>query len=280
MNKENIKSRMGFIQGRLSPMINGNIQAFPSKHWMEEYADANLNEFPYMEWTLDFKDIHKNPLMLDSGQTEIVQLGIENAVKVKTLTGDFFMQKPFFKETGKLRDELIQLLINVIGLSAKIGVKIVVIPLVDNSSLKTLSDEDEFIEGMNLIQAHLKENNMQIAFESDFKPKQLKQFIDKFDAEYFGINYDIGNSASMGFNWENELLEYGNSVINVHIKDRVLGGTTVPLGEGDADIHGVIKKMESLNYQGLYILQTARAQDNNDVNALNMYRDYVLNRLD
>ena len=37
------KSRIGFMQGRLSPMVNGKIQAFPYETWKNEFAIAKLN---------------------------------------------------------------------------------------------------------------------------------------------------------------------------------------------------------------------------------------------
>ena len=52
-------------------------------------------------------------------------------------------------------------------------------------------------------------------------------------------------------------IQNNEHILNVHIKDRPLGGGTVPLGEGNADILGVIKALETASYKGLYIFQTA-----------------------
>ena len=74
-----------------------------------------------------------------------------------------------------------------------------------------------------------------IIFESDYPPSELKRFIGKLPQELFGINYDIGNSASLGYNHQEELKAYGKNIYNIHVKDRVLYGETVPLGEGHAN---------------------------------------------
>ena len=76
-------------------------------------------------------------------------------------------------------------------------------------------------------------------FESDFDSENLSRFIARLDEEFFGINYDIGNSAALGFLPSKEFEAYGNRIVNVHIKDRPFGGTTVPLGTGDADFKTV-----------------------------------------
>ena len=36
---------------------------------------------------------------------------------------------------------------------------------------------------------------MRIAFESDYPPSTLFEFIEEFDKEFVGINYDTGNSV-------------------------------------------------------------------------------------
>ena len=62
----------------------------------------------------------------------------------------------------------------------------------------------------------------------------------------------------------------------MHIKDRLLHGTTVPLGSGNANIPKVLKMLNSINYGGNYVLQTARATDTNHEGVLCEYRDQVI----
>jgi hexulose-6-phosphate isomerase len=74
-----------------------------------------------------------------------------------------------------------------------------------------------------------------------------------------------------------EIAAYGQRIVNVHIKDRVLGGTTVPLGTGSADFESVFAALAKAGYRGNYILQTARAQDGDHAGALCRYRDMAAN---
>jgi hexulose-6-phosphate isomerase len=158
---------------------------------------------------------------------------------------------------------------------AKIGSQILVIPLVDNSSLKNISDtkavKDFFI---NLI-PELDKANVTVAFESDLNPKKFLEFINEFEKKYFGINYDLGNSASLGFDSAEEFMAYGSRIINVHVKDRKLNGITVPLGEGDADFLGIFRLLQKENYEGNLILQTARSKEGKDIEVLVRYKNLV-----
>ena len=80
----------------------------------------------------------------------------------------------------------------------------------------------------------------------------------------------------MGFKCEDEFNFYADRIIKVHIKDRLLGGTTVPLGDGGADFEKVFQLLANVSYQGNYILQTARAKDDQHSSVLSLYRDITL----
>ena len=43
-----IATRIGFVQGRLSPLVDGNIQAFPRDYWRHEFALAEQLGFDLM----------------------------------------------------------------------------------------------------------------------------------------------------------------------------------------------------------------------------------------
>ena len=75
----------------------------------------------------------------------------------------------------------------------------------------------------------LRKNKQMILFESDFEPKKLFKFIKKFNSKYFGINYDTGNSASLGHNLKEEIVLF-KYIKNIHIKDRFYKGKTTRLG--------------------------------------------------
>ena len=74
----------------------------------------------------------------------------------------------------------------------------------------------------------------------------------------FGLNYDIGNSASLDYDPAREFKYFGKYIKNVHIKDRKKYGKTVQLGEGNADYANISKLLKKIKYKGNFILQTAR----------------------
>ena len=213
-------------------------------------------------------------MMSQAGQLEITQLCREYGIEIPSLTGDCFMQSPFFKAPSLIFKTLIQDLKNIIVSCAALGIKFIVFPLVDNGRLENEKQENLLKEGLALVDNLLLKNEIKIVFESDFSPNKLESFIYDFSSSNYGINYDTGNSAALGYNCEDEILAYGERIFNVHIKDRLLHGATVPLGQGNADIPKVIKDLNSLGYSGNFILQTARAKGNH-LGLLCQSRDYI-----
>ena len=256
------------MQGRLSPIQKGKIQAFPWKNWQKEFEIGKKLKFNIMEWTLDFDKLYSNPIMTANGKEKIKYLKKKYNFEIPSLTGDCFMQRPFWKFKKKERTKLQNDFLNIIDNCSSIGVKKIVIPLVDNGKLTKYKEKKILVTFLKKITKYLKKKNIQILFESDFEPKKYLEFIKKFDTKIFGINYDTGNSAAMGFCPNEEINIYGQYIRNVHIKDRLFRGKTVPLGTGDVNFQSVFKNLSKINYRGNYILQTARSYKNQHAQVL------------
>ncbi len=269
--------KIGFMQGRLSPMIDGQIQAFPWEFWEDEIREAKLLGIDVMEWTLDHIRLYENPLMNSSGQERIREMCGAFDFIIPSVTGDCFMQAPFWKvwDEPQLAKALKKDFVSVVHACSEVGIENLVVPLVDDGSLSNCEEENfltEFlVEQEQLFQA----SGVKVIFESDFHPQKLKKFISGLSQSTYGINYDIGNSAALDYDPVEEFSAFGNRILNVHVKDRPVGGTTVPLGNGDADFPTVFGLLRSYEYAGNFILQTARAEDGNHSSTLMKYKSMI-----
>jgi hexulose-6-phosphate isomerase len=274
-----MNDRIGFMQGRLSPLVDGRIQAFPWASWRDEFRQAEKINFHLMEWTLDQDRLYENPLLTKAGQAEIRELCQSHKLAIPSITGDCFMQAPLWKAHGNQREALERDFHSVALGCATVGISMIVIPLVDNGQVENSEQENTLVAFMQSQSKFLIEHKLRVIFECDFGPSELARFIDRLDPALFGINYDVGNSAALGFNPVEEFFAYGDRVINVHIKDRLLGGTTVPLGTGNADFDLVFNALSKIEYGGNFILQTARAEDGDHAAALIRYKSMVIDML-
>jgi len=255
-----LTKQIGIMQGRLSPRIDGKIQAYPAKTWQKEFEIAQEIGYSAIEWIVE-GPLEKNALMSEPGIESINQLITETGVKVEYVCADIFMQQPFVRVSDTTVEENKKYLNQILLNAKKIGAIGVEIPFVDASSIKSGVEEVELVarlqEGFDLAG----EIGMSISLETDLDANSFKELLERIDLDHVKANYDIGNSASLGYDPIVELNAYGDKILNVHVKDRKLKGTTVPLGSGDANIKLVLSKLREIQYSGGITMQAARGED-------------------
>jgi hexulose-6-phosphate isomerase len=259
-----ITKQIGIMQGRLSPRIDGKIQAYPAKTWQKEFEIAKEIGYSAIEWIVE-KPLEINALMSTSGIKEINQTISKTGVRIDFVCADIFMQQPLVRMSQEIREENKEHLKNILLNAKEVGAIGVEIPFVDASSIKSDTDKNELILCMQEAFELAKEIGIKISLETDLNPTSFKELLDKINLNHVQANYDIGNSASLGFDPVEEIDAIGNRILNVHIKDRKLGSTTVPLGTGDADIKLSLSKLSKMNYLGGITMQAARGSDDIEV---------------
>jgi L-ribulose-5-phosphate 3-epimerase len=273
--------KIGFIQGRfLDSEKKNTIQFFPSKNWKKEIKIAIKNKINLIEWTVNLENIKENPIYNKERLHQLIEFKKNNNIKIDSVTCDFFMQKPFYKLKNK-KDKIknLEILKRVIKNGQKIGIKLFILPLVDNSSIKNLNQEKELISTLNKkIFLKLLIKKSQILFETDYAPKKIIKFIKKFNLKKFGINYDTGNSASYNYDIDKEKI-YFKYVKNIHIKDRLKNGPSVRLGNGNWDYIKFFNILKKIKYKNNLILQTVREKNGNHIDEINYSKKFILNLL-
>jgi len=263
------------MQGRLSPPTGDQIQSFPWETWQNEFPIGQQLGFGFIEWTLDQERLPENPLMTNLGQQRIRDLCRLHGFEIPALTGDCFMQAPFWKSKGRSRVDLQNDFLGVVRACSALQISVLVVPLVDNGRLANELERMALVGFLKEQNAFFRDQRVRIALETDFAPQGVIELVESLDPENVGINYDIGNSAGLGYDYKEEFRCYGSRIFHVHVKDRLLGGSTVPLGEGAADFPGVFRSFADLGYQGHFVLQAARANDGDHQGALCRYHSMV-----
>ena len=271
-----LTNEIGIMQGRLSPRIDGKIQAYPASTWQKEFEIAQEIGYAAIEWIVE-KPVETNALMTDSGKEEIKKVIASTGVRIDYVCADIFMQQPLVRMTEEIKSQNKNYLLQILKNAKEVGALGVEIPFVDNSSIKNDKEKQEFIDAMQDAFKFAKDLDIKISLETDLSPIAFKELLEQIDLNFIQANYDIGNSASLGFDPEEELDAYGQRILNVHVKDRKLGGTTVPLGTGNAKIDLVIQKLQEFGYSGGLTMQAARGV--NDVETAKEQLNYVRNLL-
>lgn len=261
-NKSN--NKLGVMQGRLLPKFQGRYQAHPVENWKKEFFIAKDIGLDCIEFILDLNDLEKNPLIYFGGINEIEKVIEETGVEIKSICADCFMQEPLHQSKGNAERSLF--LLNQLLTSGKqLEVSDIVIPCVDQSSLNSNQKITNFVKNIRPMLEKLEQSSINLALETDLAPQPFADLLNQFDSEFISVNYDIGNSASLGYDPLEELNAYGSRITDIHIKDRMFKGGPVLLGTGNADFKTFFQALKSYNYEGLFIMQAYRDDEGVEV---------------
>ena len=254
-------TKIGVMQGRLLPKYQGRYQAHPIGYWEDEFEIAASLGVDLIEFILDYNDFEENPLMSASGCKKIIEIANQSDVKVKTICADYFMDAPLHSTDLNVATLSAAVLRELIINSRTIGVTDIVLPLVDQSSVRDSESQDQFIRAIEPFLPYLDENNMNLNLETDLDPTAFKSLLNQINSDHVTVNYDTGNSAGLGYDPEQEFAAYGDRITDIHIKDRVKNGFSVCLGQGSADFTQIFKCVQNYGYSGPFIMQAFRDDD-------------------
>ena len=262
---------IGTMQGRLLPPIEGRVQAFPGEQWKEEFPAAQECDLDLIEWIFEARDCEKNPIF--SNPEAIIAHSRQHGVQVVTLIADFFMDCPLLRVSSAEVEARMAVFGNLLDQAARIGIEFLNVPFVDNSEIISDTELNQVVHLISRLIPQAEKLGMKIALETSLNPEKFRDLLETINHPLIKVNYDMGNSAALGYDPKEEMDAYGSFIATVHIKDRILGGSTVPLGHGNTDFDTVFSQLADLNYKGPLTLQAAR--DGDEKTAIKKYIEFI-----
>lgn len=257
--------RLGIMQGRLVPPVEGRFQCFPRDTWADEFALAAQAGLSAIEWIYDVYGADVNPLASDAGLQRMRTLSLQHGVEVRSVCADYFMEKPLVRAGEAELAERSATLAWLIRRCKLLSIRRIVLPFVDASSIETQNDLECVVAVLSAALPLAEEASVELHLETSLAPDKFATLLSALPHALIRVNYDSGNSASLGYHPRDEFHAYGPRVGSVHIKDRVLGGGTVPLGTGDVDFESLRQALREYKFHGDFILQVARGRPGDEV---------------
>ena len=261
---------IGTMQGRLLPMVDGRIQAFPRGEWEREFELAADVGYDSIELTIEMARYDIHPVRSDSGRRRINQLSRAHGVQLAGLCCDVFMERPLTDVDVGARTASSDILADLIRACGELDLPMIEIPTMGDNSLKDPAARDRARRILEDSLPLAEDAAVDVILESDLPPVDLASFMDAVDHHRLGINYDTGNSTWFGFEPDDELPRYYRHVRNVHIKDCTVKDYSVPLGLGETRFDRAFSLFRDLSYEGDFVIQAARQDDD-----LKAGRDYL-----
>lgn len=250
--------RVGVMQGRLLPPVGGRIQAFPGPGWAREFELCRELGFGVIEWVYERPGAGENPLMNDAGVAAIRRACESTGVAVGSVVADYFMEELLSTPDAAAGARAGEHLRSLLRRCAEAGIPLVELPFVDSSSLKDAADRARMVERVSRALEAERGCGVRLGLETDLPPAEFRSLLDSLSALGVKANFDMGNSASLGYAPDVEIPALAPYIDNVHIKDRLRGGGTVPLGAGNVDFAAVFRNLSAIGYRGDFIFQSAR----------------------
>jgi len=245
---------IGVLQGRLTPRRGRGIQFSPrgEGEWEKEFELAAAIGLSHLQWACD-----PDAWIFDAAFRDAVRAVVgRTGVPVKNMDVQFLT-------SVDIRDCPETLMRSVCEALRDLGAGQAELPLMEASSLLEKDKRSERLKAFEKFLSIANEIGTPVAVETDLPPQDLADFLNTY--EEVSVVYDTGNSAGMGYDCEDELTSYGKRISNLHIKDKKVGGTTVPLGEGDSDFQRIFTLLYEMGYTGPVTLQAARGIEGREV---------------
>jgi L-ribulose-5-phosphate 3-epimerase len=271
--------RLAIMQGRLLPPYDGHFQSFPLSRWREEFPLAQRARLDAIEWIYDSVSEDGNPLNTDAGLAEMAQLSEKHGIAVVSVCADYFMEHPFLRVSPAELEVRIGKLLWLLERCQRAGIQRMVLPFVDNSRIENETDQDEVVRILSGVLIAAEKAGIELHLETSLGPEQFSLLLARLQHPLLKVNYDSGNSASLGYDVTEEIAAYGERIGSVHIKDRVRGGGTVPLGSGNANIPVLLSHLSRIAYKGDFVMQIARDEPGMELGWIAKNRELVMNQL-
>lgn len=260
---------IGTMQGRLLPMVDGRIQAFPRDGWEREFPLAAEIGYDTIELTIEMASYDIHPVRSPAGRGQLLQIAEESGVGLAGLCCDVFMERPMTSAEEAVYEQSQEMLTTLIRDCAQLGLPMVEIPVMGDNSLRDVNGRERACKMLENVLPVAEDAGIDLILEADLPPQELLAFMDGFSHPRLGINYDSGNSMWLGYDPDDELPVYMQYVRNIHIKDCTVADYSLPLGQGDTEFDKVFGHLAALSYTGGFVVQAARQDDD-----LKAGRDY------
>ena len=242
----------GVMQGRLSQQTERGYQSFPWESWEEEFETAAELGLEHIEWVLDSFDIDVNPLMVNPAIVN--KNSSHSGISIPSVCADFLMNTPLVSSEKEVWERFSFMLAGM----EEVGAQIAVIPCVDQSSILVPANYANLVASLPKALQLASDHSVQLALEADLPPNYFLSLLTEFEAEGLKVNYDSGNSSSLGYDFDTEVRTYGHLISDFHLKDRPFGGGSVRLGDGGADFPSIIRYLKESEFHGVITVQAMR----------------------
>ena len=245
--------KIGSMLGRLSNKYHQPLQSFPVITWQEEFDNAASIGFDCIEWVEDGFSDEENPLFYPEGRQALKDIQKIKKVYIHSVCAHSFISGKFISSNRIERMHWIDRLESIINFSNDIGAEAIILPLMEDFSVKSIEKEKLLIESFREIKPL--PDNLKILLETDLSAKNTLNLLNKIDRSDIGIVYDLGNSTQLNYDLYADIKSLHKVIGEVHLKDKDFS-KSFRLGDGNTNFESAAEALKECKWQGNYVLET------------------------
>lgn len=139
-------------------------------------------------------------------------------------------------------------------LNAQAAVKLKCPLLVFSGGKRQVDGLQHTLTGLDKLARSITDLPIKVALEphvgSQFQTEvDYEEIFAHISTKQIGITIDTGHFHVAGVDWKALIRKYPDRIYNVHVKDHV-GPQSVPIGEGEIDMTGLIRELRAIDYRG------------------------------
>ena len=200
---------IGIMQGRLVPPTDNRIQCFPRERWADEFELTAQAGVDCIEWIYDLYGADVNPIATDSGLETLRDLSDRHNVRILSICADYFMDKPLLRASPAELEDRLHTFYWLLERGRLIGINRMVIPFVDASRIDTQAEFDGVVMLLQRILEETRQTGIEIHLETSLAPSRFAELLSRLPDLRLKVNYDSGNSSSLGYDPLEEFAAYG-----------------------------------------------------------------------
>jgi hexulose-6-phosphate isomerase len=247
--------RIGVMQGRLSPRPESRLQAFPHETWPEEFAQAKRLGFSYLEWIYEAQRAEENPIASRAGRAAIRACAAVSGLPVGSVCADYFMIHRLAGGTAQQRIEHAAALSELVCWTRELGATRILLPLLETSALDTPEQKQQVTESIQRVCPALEAFDIVLGLEMEIPGPEYAALIRGIGHDHVRAYYDTGNSTAQGLDIASDIVHLLPLLEAVHLKDRVVSGSSQPFGRGASNFAGFFAVLAQAGYTGDFLTQ-------------------------
>jgi sugar phosphate isomerase/epimerase len=192
------------------------------------------------------------------GPAKLKALADKDGMEISSLSpGVFSSLSPVVPDAAK-RAEGREMLTKVIQLCPLLDTDSILVPMFPRDVAEWTEETwNMLVDGFKPLAEVAEKHKVNLDLETTFNADQLLMIIDRIGSQYVKVYYDVGNCTNRGFDVPAEMLQLGDQIGMIHIKDTDRG----MLGEGRVDFRGVNDAIRDIGYDGYLVLETPSGDD-------------------